>query len=81
VRGAPPEPRRAGRPSNRARSMAAWEPPATAPPSLEWRFSQVFGERTPGEDVQEGEPRDPFDWGPAVAPRRAGEAQGASQEA
>lgn len=24
------------------------------PPSLEWRFSQVFGERTAGEEVQEG---------------------------
>ena len=24
------------------------------PPSLEWRFSQVFGERTAGEEVHEG---------------------------
>ena len=24
------------------------------PPPLEWRFSQVFGERTAGEEVQEG---------------------------
>ncbi|KAG9456566.1 hypothetical protein H6P81_001074 [Aristolochia fimbriata] len=28
-------------------------PAAVAPPSLEWKFSQVFGERTAGEEVQE----------------------------
>lgn len=27
---------------------------AGPPPSLEWKFSQVFGERTAGEEVQEG---------------------------
>ncbi|XP_076881835.1 serine/threonine protein phosphatase 2A 55 kDa regulatory subunit B beta isoform-like isoform X2 [Bidens hawaiensis] len=27
--------------------------PATPPPPLEWKFSQVFGERTAGEEVQE----------------------------
>ncbi|XP_076908454.1 serine/threonine protein phosphatase 2A 55 kDa regulatory subunit B beta isoform-like isoform X2 [Bidens hawaiensis] len=27
--------------------------PATPPPPLEWKFSQVFGERTAGEQVQE----------------------------
>lgn len=28
---------------------------ATAPPQpLEWKFSQVFGERTAGEEIQEG---------------------------
>ena len=26
----------------------------TAGPSLEWHFSQVFGERTPGEEVLDG---------------------------
>lgn len=26
----------------------------TAPLPLEWKFSQVFGERTAGEEVQEG---------------------------
>lgn len=34
-----------------AASSAATSGP---PPSLEWRFSQVFGERTAGEEVQEG---------------------------
>lgn len=34
-----------------ASSSAATSGP---PPSLEWRFSQVFGERTAGEEVQEG---------------------------
>lgn len=29
--------------------------PAAAGP-LEWKFSQVFGERTAGEEVQEGNP-------------------------
>lgn len=29
-------------------------PPAGPPPPLEWKFSQVFGERTAGEEVQEG---------------------------
>lgn len=33
-----------------ASSAAASGPP----PSLEWRFSQVFGERTAGEEVHEG---------------------------
>lgn len=28
--------------------------PAGIPPHLEWKFSQVFGERTAGEEVQEG---------------------------
>lgn len=28
-------------------------PPAVPPPPLEWKFSQVFGERTAGEEVQE----------------------------
>lgn len=28
--------------------------PAPPPPPLEWKFSQVFGERTAGEEVQEG---------------------------
>lgn len=27
---------------------------AAPPPPLEWKFSQVFGERTAGEEVQEG---------------------------
>lgn len=27
---------------------------AEAPPPLEWKFSQVFGERSAGEEVQEG---------------------------
>lgn len=27
---------------------------AGPPPPLEWKFSQVFGERTAGEEVQEG---------------------------
>lgn len=27
---------------------------ASAAPPLEWKFSQVFGERTAGEEVQEG---------------------------
>lgn len=26
----------------------------SAPAQLEWKFSQVFGERTAGEEVQEG---------------------------
>ncbi|PSR96157.1 Serine/threonine protein like [Actinidia chinensis var. chinensis] len=29
------------------------EAPADPPPSLEWKFSQVFGERTAGEELQE----------------------------
>lgn len=28
--------------------------PAGPPPPLDWKFSQVFGERTAGEEVQEG---------------------------
>lgn len=28
--------------------------PAGPPPQLDWKFSQVFGERTAGEEVQEG---------------------------
>lgn len=28
--------------------------PAGPLPPLEWKFSQVFGERTAGEEVQEG---------------------------
>ena len=28
--------------------------PAGPAPPLEWKFSQVFGERTAGEEVQEG---------------------------
>lgn len=32
----------------------ATAPPAGPPPPLEWKFSQVFGERTAGEEVQEG---------------------------
>ncbi|TQD69394.1 hypothetical protein C1H46_045073 [Malus baccata] len=27
--------------------------PGGPPPPLEWKFSQVFGERTAGEEVQE----------------------------
>lgn len=27
-----------------------------APPPLEWKFGQVFGERAAGEEVQEGKP-------------------------
>lgn len=27
--------------------------PGHAPPALEWKFSQVFGERVPGEEIQE----------------------------
>lgn len=27
---------------------------AGPPPPLDWKFSQVFGERTAGEEVQEG---------------------------
>lgn len=27
---------------------------ASSPQPLEWKFSQVFGERTAGEEVQEG---------------------------
>lgn len=30
------------------------EAQAGPPPPLEWKFSQVFGERTAGEEVQEG---------------------------
>lgn len=30
--------------------------PGPRPPPLEWKFSQVFGERTAGEEVQEGKP-------------------------
>ena len=30
------------------------EAAAPSPPPLEWKFSQVFGERTVGEEVQEG---------------------------
>lgn len=30
------------------------EAPASPPQPLEWKFSQVFGERTAGEEVQEG---------------------------
>lgn len=29
-------------------------PPAGPPQPLDWKFSQVFGERTAGEEVQEG---------------------------
>ena len=29
-------------------------PSAPPPPPLEWKFSQVFGERAAGEEVQEG---------------------------
>lgn len=28
--------------------------PGGPPPALDWKFSQVFGERTAGEEVQEG---------------------------
>lgn len=28
--------------------------PVGAPLTLEWKFAQVFGERTAGEEVQEG---------------------------
>ena len=30
------------------------EAPPGPPQPLEWKFSQVFGERTAGEEVQEG---------------------------
>lgn len=50
------------------RSSSASPPPPTQAPSpvpsptqpLEWRFSQVFGERSAGEEVQDGT-IDPFD--------------------
>lgn len=32
----------------------AMEAPAASSQPLEWKFSQVFGERTAGEEVQEG---------------------------
>ncbi|CAK7356827.1 unnamed protein product [Dovyalis caffra] len=35
------------------------EAPATPPQPLEWKFSQVFGERTAGEEVQEDEMMEP----------------------
>lgn len=35
-------------------AAAAAAPPAEPPQPLEWKFSQVFGERTAGEEVQEG---------------------------
>jgi len=35
-----------------AGDVSAVGPP---PPPLEWKFSQVFGERAAGEEVQEGE--------------------------
>lgn len=34
-------------------------PAATPLPALEWKFSQVFGERAIGEEVQEGMSLDP----------------------
>lgn len=30
------------------------DPDVVSPTSLEWKFSQVFGERTAGEEVQDG---------------------------
>jgi serine/threonine-protein phosphatase 2A regulatory subunit B len=35
-------------------SEEAAEAVAAAPVPLEWKFAQVFGERTAGEEVQEG---------------------------
>lgn len=35
--------------------MAVPASPGPSAPELEWHFSQVFGERTPGEEVQDGE--------------------------
>lgn len=40
-----------GKEAEDAMSSTALSPP---PPPLEWKFSQVFGERTAGEEVQEG---------------------------
>ncbi|KAJ6803056.1 serine/threonine protein phosphatase 2A 55 kDa regulatory subunit B beta isoform-like isoform X1 [Iris pallida] len=37
----------------RSEEAASCSSPAVAPPPLEWKFSQVFGERTAGEEVQE----------------------------
>lgn len=34
--------------------VVAASAPAGPPQPLEWKFSQVFGERTAGEEVQEG---------------------------
>jgi hypothetical protein len=43
-------------PKAKKKKMNGGDDAATSgpPPSLEWRFSQVFGERTAGEEVQEG---------------------------
>ncbi|XP_010915316.2 serine/threonine protein phosphatase 2A 55 kDa regulatory subunit B beta isoform isoform X1 [Elaeis guineensis] len=38
---------------NRNGAEEAGRPSASPPPPLEWKFSQVFGERTAGEEVQE----------------------------
>ncbi|KAJ6794663.1 serine/threonine protein phosphatase 2A 55 kDa regulatory subunit B beta isoform-like isoform X1 [Iris pallida] len=38
---------------NRSEEAASCSSPAAALPALEWKFSQVFGERTAGEEVQE----------------------------
>ena len=46
------------------RGMAVGSGHASEPlGQLEWNFSQVFGERTPGEEVQDGRaaPREPRD--------------------
>jgi hypothetical protein len=38
----------------KAADVAECGPSDSPPMPLDWRFSQVFGERTAGEDVQEG---------------------------
>jgi serine/threonine-protein phosphatase 2A regulatory subunit B len=37
-----------------AEAVTAAAAPVGAPLQLEWKFAQVFGERTAGEEVQEG---------------------------
>jgi serine/threonine-protein phosphatase 2A regulatory subunit B len=37
-----------------AAAAAAATTSGAPPPPLDWKFSQVFGERAAGEDVQEG---------------------------
>lgn len=46
--------RKPGRKMKRSGVIVAGTTTAEAPPPLEWKFSQVFGERTAGEEVQEG---------------------------
>jgi hypothetical protein len=37
-----------------AAAQGSQAPSGHATAELDWKFSQVFGERTPGEEVQEG---------------------------